>query len=133
MQIIVRNGHSKQIIKQKIDEIEEGDKYCVEIKAYVKSRTKAQNRLYWKWMTIIGNELGYKKNEMHTVYANMYLEPVVVEYKGKRYETTRSTTSLNVREFIEYLNIIEQHAATEHGIRVPHPQDSYYEAMGIAA
>jgi hypothetical protein len=102
----------------------------VEIKPYKKDRSLAQNRLLHKWITIIANDLGYTVKEMKNTFK--------VEFLGTdRYMVgTRviiepiHTSSLKVKEFTEFLRQIEQFAA-ENGIRLPFPDDQYYEALGV--
>ena len=45
----------------------EGKQWVVTIKKYQKQRSLPANNLYWKWLTIIGNEIGYSKDEMHDI------------------------------------------------------------------
>lgn len=103
----------------------------VEIKPYRKNRSKAQNRLYWKWLTLIGSELGYQRDEMHAIMADMFLEPITVQAMGKTICVAPSTTKLNTKEFTQYLEQIEIFASSEFGITLPRPDDLYWEAMGV--
>lgn len=107
----------------------------MEVKEYKKKRSLAQNRLYWgPWLTTIAKELGYlETDDLHEEFAKIFLPPEF--YKGLDGELHRrrmSTTKLKVGEFTEYLTKIEIWAAG-FNIRLPHPEDLYYEAMGRAA
>lgn len=119
----------------------------VVIRPYRRDRSKAQNRIMWKWLTIIGNDLGYGKEEMHEDFKRRFLVPIMIRddeqfaamwtavsdadneelYQGV--VKLLSTTVLNTAQFAEYLTDIER-AAYELGIALPTGDDQYYEAMG---
>lgn len=105
-------------------------KWKVEIKRNIGKRSAAQNRLYWAWLGVIGGELGYRTDEMHSLMRFEFLHPVQIEVMGKVLEELPSTKDLNVSDFTAYLNHIELWAA-DMDIRLPHPEDAYYEAMGV--
>jgi hypothetical protein len=120
-----------------------------------KDRTAAQNSLYWHWLTIIASELGSTKEDQHTYYKKHILVHIYerddADY-AEMIESVRrvhrqgnikdakhladmivrltSTTDASVKQFTEYLNELEKDAF-EKGITLPHPEDRYYEAMGI--
>ena len=102
----------------------------VEVKLYEKTRSKAQNRLYWKWLTVISDYTGHTKEELHAELAYRFLEPLVLTIEGKEVTMVRSTTGLKVKEFTEYLNDIEMFAH-DLSLVLPYPEDLYYEAMGL--
>ena len=117
------------------------------IKEHGKDRTLDQNALYWKWLTIIGAELGETKEDLHEQYKDRFLVPIYErdnpEYaemiqalravwkhgmKGeavslrKKIVALTSTTTATVRQMSEYLQDVELSAATL-AIRLPHPDD----------
>ena len=125
----------------------------VEIKDYKANRSASQNALMWQWTTIIANELGESKDDVHQRHKEKYLIPILERddsefaemmealrelhrqglkqqaiFLHKRIVDMSSTTKLNVTQFTEYLNDIEHHAASL-GIMLPHPSD-YGLAMG---
>lgn len=59
-----------------------GVKFQVNIDEPDTNRSKAQNKLMWKWASIIGNHLGYKKEKVHADnkarYFQTYQLPVFV-------------------------------------------------------
>lgn len=88
------------------------------------TRSRQQNNLYWKWVTYLGNHFGYKKEPMHCELAEHFLPPLVwVNRKGVERVSARSTTSLTVAEFSEYLDKVGM-LALKQGISLP--SDSYY-------
>jgi len=73
--------------------------------------------------------LGYLKDELHAVFAHKFLPPHIIEALGEKVMAVRSTASLEVVEFSAYLNQIELFCQTELSIRLPHPDDLYYDAL----
>jgi len=125
------------------------------IRPYKADRSALQNALMWKWYTVIGNEQGLSKEEVHiyykgkflvhiyerddTEYAAMILAVRKVHQSGMKSEAKRlenaiidltSTTRANVSQMREYLTEIDRDAQAK-GIVLPRRDDMYYEAMGI--
>jgi len=129
MKTFVLNGRNNDVIKNYLKAIPYDGTFKMEIKKVESKRSIAQNSLYWMWLTIIGNEVGYTKDEMHDVLRHTLLQPVITEAMGKVVEQLPSTTKMKIGEFTEYLTAIEQWSA-EMGILLPKPEDVYYTAMG---
>ncbi len=125
----------------------------VEIKAYQENRSISQNSLYWLWCTVIGNELGESKAEVHFRNKKQHLLPILervdddfaqtmeslrevyrqgmtaqAEFLFKRVVEMASTSQLKVPHFTEYLKDIEREYLNLN-IYLPHPED-YAIAMG---
>lgn len=120
-----------------------------------KDRSASQHSLYWLWTTVIANELGETKEEIHLRNKKMFLVPIFErddpDGYGQMIAAVRlvhqlelktaaktlaaqilkltSTTNCNVLQFTELLNDIEKHYITL-GITLPHPEDRWHEAMG---
>lgn len=98
--------------------------WVVEVKPYRKKRSLEQNALYWNWLTVLEEqtELGYRKEELHEAFKYRFLG---MEKKktvlGQDYETIRSTTSLNTKEFTEYLDKVLAFAML-YDIQLPSPE-----------
>ena len=97
-------------------------------------RTLDQNRLYWLWLTCIAQNTGNNKNSLHEYFILRYLQPELVSVFEKMIYKRLSTTSLDTRQFSEYLNKIQLFANTELSIELPNPEDlrfaefkDYYE------
>ncbi len=113
------------------------------IREYKKDRSADQNALYWKWLTIIGAELGEPKEAMHERYKAAFLVNIYTRdnteyasmiqslrnvYKSglqaeamalhKKVVELTSTTSATVAQMSEYLDSIKR-AATELNITLP--------------
>lgn len=152
--IIVSEEHRRRAIEA-IEAIPLLPAHKVTIREHKKDRSAAQNALMWSWYTIIGNSLGEPKEEVHERYKERFLchiyerdNPDYAEMmqslrniwrQGLKTESVglcrkivalTSTTTATVAQMAELLACIE-HDAASLNIRLPHPDDQYYEAMGI--
>lgn len=124
------------------------------IHEYKADRSASQNSLMWKWLTIIGSELGESKDDVHERYKGKFLVHIYerddIEYAEtisslrklylqdkavgadlfKKVVKLTSTTRANVKQMTEYLNDIELDARSLN-INLPHPEDQYLLAMGV--
>tara|TARA_R110000744_G_scaffold378850_1_gene495645 strand:+ start:24780 stop:25016 length:237 start_codon:yes stop_codon:yes gene_type:complete len=74
-------------------------------------RSEQQNKYYWRWVVLLlGNELGYPKNEMHAVLKHRFLSD--------------STKELDRDEFNNYLETIRCWAIQELNIKIPLPNET---------
>ena len=78
--------------------IEDGTKVEVEITETPDIRTNKQNKLWWAWMQIIGNELGYSKNEIHDILKYKFLLREEIN-DGETTQHLKSTATLTKTEF----------------------------------
>jgi len=129
MKTFILNGRNNDVIREYMKLIPFDGTYKMEIKKVQSKRSLAQNDLYWMWLTIIANDIGYTKDEMHDVMRDMLLEPVVKEVMGRVISTLPSTTDMGVKDFCDYLNAIDIWAAG-FGIILPQPEELYYLALG---
>jgi len=95
----------------------EGKVLFLTIQPEKRPRSLPQNRLYWEWLGIIGNTLGYTREEMHDTFKAMFLTD-----HGARLPVVRSTTGLTTKEFSEYMGKVDRQAA-ELGISLPTPEE----------
>ena len=129
--MIIQNESDKARAINQITLLNTEKVWDVSIKPYKPNRSRAQNRIYWSWLQIIGDHLGYPKDELHVVLAAKFLGIVETRCIGEIITQPVSTSSLNVKGFAEYLNRIELFAGSELGITLPNQDDLYFEAMGI--
>lgn len=102
--------------------------YVLEIKKKVKKRTVDQNALMWMWFTCIEDETGTLKQDVHDYYCKMFLRRIIV-INGKEETVVRTTSKLNTAEMTVFLNKIQADAASEFGIRLPSPDDQYFNSF----
>ena len=133
---------SQIILSLPIDPVHE-----ISIKEHKKDRSADQNALYWKWLTVIGAELGESKEDVHERMKDKFLvniferdDPDYAEmlqtlrevYKEgmrdealslrKRIVALTSTTTATVKQMTEYMTCLEHDAATL-AIRLPFPEN----------
>ena len=125
-----------------IKSIYQGGLYSVTVTKYRKNRTLAQNRLYHMWLNAMQDDTGHTHDELHDKLRLQFLGTVrrkVISFydptKGGFVEETElielvSTTSLDTKQFTEYLEKIEL-VAVELGIILPYPDDIKYAMEGL--
>ena len=96
-----------------LERLRDGE-YILEIVKTKNQRTAAQNRLYWKWLSLISDYTGYTKEEMHEYFKQEYLPSK--EVLGK--QIPKSTTDLDTKGFTDYLKKIEQ-MTKQYNIKLP--------------
>lgn len=95
----------------------------VEVKPHRRSRSVAQNRLYWMWLHVLSEHTGYDEQELHLYFREQFLgyEPIII--REERVFTLKSTTELTVRQFTDYLNRIGR-VAYFLEIALPYPDEA---------
>ena len=129
--MIIRDEDDKGRAISRLKSLNIDRPWLVDVKPYRKNRSLSQNKLYWKWITCIGDSIGYERDELHAIMADKFLPDEIVEYGGKQIKKDKSTSRLNTKEFTTYLEQIDRWAAIEMGIVLPCPSDVYEEAMGL--
>ena len=152
---LVGDTQREHCIKQ-INQLYDAEhRFQVEIKPITKDRSKAQNRLYWKWINLIARELGDESEYYHIYFKRRVLSPIYLEddnvkgFKARclhlasirdkvspdEYEKLAemmadaiTTTAATVQQFTRYLEGIE-HWAIKMGLTLP-VSDDYNLAMG---
>ena len=78
--------------------MEDGVRVVIEIREAENVRTNQQNKLWWSWMNIIADELGYSKQEIHDILKYKFLlrEEMI---DGEIHQSLKSTTTLTKKEF----------------------------------
>ena len=81
-------------------------------------RTNKQNKLWWRFMKILSETLGYSKEEMQDICKTKFLRRERYE-DGKKLEYLKSTAELTRKEFNELINDVIVWAATTFSINLP--------------
>ena len=81
-------------------------------------RTNAQNKLWWKYMQIMGSDLGYSKDEMHDICKLKFLKRERFE-DGIKVEYLKSTAQLTKKEFKKLVDDVIIWAAQTFSINLP--------------
>lgn len=90
-----------------------------------KRRSSAQNRLWWRYMSILGRDLGYTAEEMH--------DAVKLKFLGREDMTTGltiigSTARLPPVRFSELVEQLREWAHCSLNIYLPAPDERFMEA-----
>lgn len=100
--------------------------YHIIIKRASEKRSIPQNDLMWMWLACIERETGTPKDDIYMYYCKKFLMKTI--QVGERLERIYNTSSkLNTEQMTEFLNKIQADAAAELGIRLPLPEDRFFE------
>jgi hypothetical protein len=81
----------------------EGADVVVEIREAETARTINQNKLWWKWMQILGDFWGLSRNEAHDLCKVKFLKQEIL-INGEKIDKLQSTTTLTKGEFNLLMN-----------------------------
>lgn len=121
--IILRGDTQKDYAIAEIGKMQPDPERLVEVifQEHKTSRSLEQNRLYWEWMTVIGDDMGFTKDGMHEFMMRQHLQPILTETPDGIVETY-TTKGLGVKAMTIYLGKIDIMAGMQN-IRLPHPDD----------
>ena len=102
--------------------------YVLTIKRMSTKRSIAQNDLMWMWLSCIERETGTPKDDIYMYFCKRYLWKWVTigETRERIYVTS---SKLNTEQMKTFLDHIQQDALHEFGIRLPDPEDRFFEAF----
>ncbi len=139
--VLHRHSSKRNIIEPMVVQhflTSQSDKAIIEISEDKASRSVKQNSLYWMWLGIIEQETAQPKDDyfedgkwhmgLHTRFKRDYIDKQFYDDGSLKIPSTRK---LKVKEFTYYLERIDYAMAELLGIQLPHPDDLYWEAMGI--
>ena len=109
-----------------INDISISDKYEVIVRKRTIKRTVLQNSLMWSWFECLAHETGTDRNDFYDFYRELFLSRTVT-INGKETAVSSGTSKLDTKQFTEFLNKIQADAASEFGIKLPTPEDMYWE------
>ena len=102
--------------------------YTITIKRANEKRSIAQNDLMWMWLSCIERETGTPKDDIYMYYCKKFLMKTI--QVGEKMERIYNTSSkLNTVQMTDFLNKIQADAAQELGIRLPLPEDRFFECF----
>jgi hypothetical protein len=131
MKIKLESGQvtvGKHHIREAFAKLKDGY-YNLTIDEWKDSRSIQSNALYWKWLTIIGNDLGYHNDEIHHEFIRMFAPVYTIRgLDGKPRQIQLTTSKMNTKQMHEYMERINQWSA-ENNIVLPQPDDALIEAL----
>jgi len=99
----------------------------ITVREQKKRRSLNLNAYYWSVVVkLLSDNTGYSKDEMHEVLKSMFLR---TRYKlnGVWVDSTKSTTKLNNKEMIEFIDEVKRFASKDLGCFIPDPNEVEYE------
>lgn len=96
----------------------EGD-FVLKVTATKDIRTLKMNDLYWFWLSLLSEESGYSKRQIHNYFKNELL-CIEDEVKGEKIMDCRSTSDLTIKEFSEYLLNVGRIASESFSFYLPY-------------
>ena len=123
----IRSDTDKPRVIEYIHKLPDNKQYTVKVKTKRHVRSASQNSLYWMWLTCIQDETGNNKNDLHEYFRSEFCNKNRINLSQKTIEIPVSTTTLDTKQFTEYLNKIQVFATSELGIILPDPDDANWE------
>lgn len=121
----VTDGRLQKNVSTKIaNELKEfeGKRVEIKIQKLKSTRSQQQNRYYWAIAKILGDELGYTKDEMHEILKFKFLKKSkVIEATGEILEYIGSTATLSKSEFADMTTDLIRWAAESFNVVLPAP------------
>ena len=102
----------------------EGKRISIKLDKIKSSRSHQQNKYYWVCVTILSQEIGYEKNELHEILKYKFLTKEKVDEKtGECYNFVGSTTKLNKTEFGEFVAELQRWSSQTFNVVLPDPNE----------
>lgn len=101
-----KSDHHEDLFRKYLRQFADG-KYRLEIKKVSNKRSLQQNRYYWLYLTMIAEETGYTKDEVHEWVKGRFLTKGIKEIFGDKTRVRASTADRTKGQFIELLMEIE--------------------------
>ena len=122
---IIRNEDIRKNCIEFISKMDITTPITVNIYDYKKNRTLDQNDLYWLWIEQLCDYNGDTKDAMHRIMRARHLPLIFDVVDGIKTVELTSTTSLNTKEFSDYLKEIEVELI-DNGIKPKYPEELIY-------
>lgn len=124
--VIIRDEPLRQRVVDLIQALNIEKPWEVTVKRHTKRRTLAQNRLYWRWVTVaadhVSQHTGYDKDDIHDFFKQKFLIPRQVII-GETISVIYSTKNLSMAEMSQYCENIDRWCASELGVMLPKPEE----------
>ena len=105
--------------------------FVVEFYKKPETRSKNQNKTYWKWISFVCGEWGYLNTERWRKYVSTWLKRKVdyveeIEIQGEKQIVVKSTKG-DKAVVAKFMNKLQLYLSEEHSINVPLPADKEFE------
>jgi hypothetical protein len=116
--------HNKKNFQKELKEKFFNQHVTITVEKTKKNRSNQQNRYYWACVTIVANELGYSREEMHSIIGFKFLKREKVdENSGEVFEYIESTTKLSTTDFVVFMDEFIIWSAEHLNIILPSPNE----------
>lgn len=122
---IYNKGYVLKKLDSMFDTLKNGE-HVITLKKAVNKRTNNQNAMMWMWFTCLAQDTGATKDDFYDYYREKYLSRTVV-INGIETKVAGGTSKLDTVAMTEFLNNVQADAATEFGVKLPTPDDLYWE------
>lgn len=113
-EMVFNSPSHKHLFKKFLQQFSDKNVF-LEVKEAKSQRTLNQNSYYWLYLGIIAEETGYSKDELHDLFKGKFLTKEIKEVLGEKVRIEKSTSTLSIGKFVEYIIDIEQFT----GIQAP--------------
>ena len=114
--------HSARFLQHWLNvKCKDGDLLTVTVTNKKPKRTTAQNNYYWLYVHMISDETGNDPEDLHNLFKGKFLGGEIVNVMGHKVRRSKSTTSLTVPEFGEYIDNIAAFTGIE-----PPPTENFH-------
>lgn len=103
-------------------------KYTITIAKKKDPRSIDQNALMWLWFTCMEKETDVPKQDIHDYYCRRFNRKLI-NWNGRQEVVAMGTSKLSKDEMQIFLDKVQADAQTEFGIKLPNPEDYYFDAF----
>ena len=135
MYFLIKKPEHKPKAIDYIQKLADNFSWLIDVERYKKNRSLAQNRLLWKWLTIISDNTGEDKEDLHTrlrIKLGLYTDELVTDKHNNKIfiRVLTETRRMDVQKFSEYLEHV-QRLAIFLNIQLPIPDDYNFIMKGM--
>lgn len=125
---LIKDGEQVSFTKEPaaIFSLLKNGRYTVTVVPEKKPRSLDQNALMWLWFTCISDETGTPIQVVHDYYCSKFLRRLITWNRTTR-TIVEGTSKLSKERMSVFMNNVQADALSEFGIRLPLPEDKYYE------
>ena len=125
---LIKNGEQVSYSKDLASVVQTllNGQYTITITRRREPRSVDQNALMWLWFTCIETETGTPRQDVHDYYCKTFLTKRI-DWNGHGEIVVEGTSKLSKERMKWFLDAVQADALTEFGIRLPLPEDKYYQ------
>jgi len=111
-----------------------GERVGLTVRKHQSKRSDRQNRLLWRWITMLADALGYEPQERERLHYDLLAVRFGMEQRPSGLVLPiRTSSELTTAEMAEYLTWLQRYAAVELHVNLPSPDDLDLDAYDEGA